>query len=114
MVFGWIKSWFERTRSLEVRAKADVRFLGEQDGIPERDLKNHLIPKLRTSHVRAAYLVRVRFADNLMEEVALCISGPEDRDLVFRIASVFKTLFSEENFMNVLFLTDAEETEIEN
>ena len=113
-MFGWLVSLFARLRGLEIRNQSKFVFIGEQDGPIEQELKERLTTELlKSPTVRRAYLARLGFADNNQEEVALCLSAPFDRELVIRVQSVFKNLFPKDAYMNVLFLTESLEQEVQ-
>ena len=102
----------ERTESY---APAEVRFLGEQDGTAESDLKDRVAPILRDSQaVRRAYLARVQY-DNPVPAVALCLvpadGGVEDA-LLEKIASVFAGMFSNREHLDMIVVDHDQEREL--
>ncbi len=99
-------------RSPETRTEKKVRFLCEQDGTPERKLKELLAPELISSGVERAYLARVEYGRSTEYEVALCLRAREDPSLVARIAEQFATLFGRHAHMDILFLDDSQEAEV--
>jgi hypothetical protein len=103
----------EHGRPPERRTEGCIRFVCEQDGLPERDLKAALIPELRRSgSVQRAYLARVQYGDDNPMDVALCIRGPEDPELVRRVCARFAELFNTEVYLDILFLSDIQEDEL--
>lgn len=74
----------------EFRRVPEVRFLGEQDGEPERELKARLSAVLEPRPlVDRAYLAQVAYAGAQGVTVALCILGPEAPDLAAAIGREF-------------------------
>jgi hypothetical protein len=62
-----------------------IRFLGEQDGPPERELKSRLADLFRDcAAVQRAYLSQVDYANGSGRHVALCIlsSSRIEREIV--------------------------------
>jgi hypothetical protein len=102
----------KRQRPPEVRTQRTIRFLCEQDGPPERDLKALLAPELASSDVKRAYLARVEYDDPNANEVALCVRGTEDPSLVRTVASHFAKVFGRETHLDILFLTESQEEEL--
>jgi len=90
-----------------------VQFLGEQDGTPERLLKSRLIELfMHYSGIQRAYLAQVSAEDHF--GVALCvrnISSP-DRNLAREIGAVFAEIFGAHEYLDILFLSDAQETSL--
>jgi hypothetical protein len=92
-----------------------VLFLGEQDGIGERELKTKLAECFSIDDgVESAYLARVSFAEVPMPQVALCLKGGKDKAaaLVECAGRVFSKLFKTTKHLDILFLSDAQVTEI--
>jgi len=92
-----------------------TKFLCEQDGIPERELKQSLIEALnKRSHVRSAYLARVEYDKPDEMNVALCIKMDKEDDPALRkeIGNIFAGLFGAHEHLDVLFLRDEQVTEI--
>src|SRR5438093_9348612 len=95
----------QKLREPEVRREPKVRFLREQDGEPERILKGTLSSLLALrSGVSRAYLARADYGQPTEYEVVLCIVGPEDRDLVREVASIFARQFGRDAHLDILFL----------
>jgi hypothetical protein len=104
--------WRKRKRETEVHVQPTVRFVGEQDGEPERLLKTALVAELRVlPEVKRAYLARVEYPDGI--HVALCLAAPEDPSLVDRIGSRFNEIFGRPEHLDILFLRPAQETELQ-
>jgi hypothetical protein len=97
----------------EIRWGAGVRFLGEHDAPPERELKVALSGEFaHTPGVRSAYLARVAYGGTEpageAPEVALCIrsSAPEDAAFTGRVGRVYG---GRRAHLDVLFLSDEQE-----
>lgn len=105
--------WRKRKAPHEIRRQPIIRFLGEQDGDPERHLKAALIetfgeyPKLER-----AYLARVAYGESEAFEVALCLSGDEDRALVETVGARFSEIFAGAEHLDILFLNQRQESEL--
>ena len=85
-----------------------IEFLGEQDGSPERDLKNALIEHFDKDRITTrAYLARVRLDTNKAWSVALCVrincNKPASR-YQSEIGRVFSSLFKAEEFLDTVIL----------
>ena len=103
----------------EIRWGAGVRFLGEHDAPPERELKVALSGEFaHTPGVRSAYLARVAYGAaeeagpaDASPEVALCIrsSAPEDAAFTGRVGRVYG---GRRAHLDVLFLSDEQEVEL--
>jgi SseB protein C-terminal domain len=92
-----------------------LRFLGEQDGIPERDLKEALKPLLLGDRkVERAYLARVQLAEADVPSVVMALvrQGGESEKLKGDIAAVFWVLFSSKNFLDVVFVSAFQDEEL--
>lgn len=106
--------WFKRPkqRPTEKRIEPTVRFVWEQDGQLERELKGALISTLtRFAAIRKAYLARVDFGAPATYNVVLCVTGPEDVEVVGAVGSVFSR-FDTSLHLDILFLTAEQEAEL--
>ena len=103
--------WFGKKAKPEERREPVIRFVGEQDGPPERQLKETLSTVFRGRDVARAYLARVTYEDPSNPAVALCISGPDDPELVKLIQECFVQLFNRSVFLDIMFLSDVQEAE---
>ena len=99
---------FWRKRKADVHKQQTVHFIGEQDGDPERLLKEALINEFGgAAEISRAYLARVEYADGV--HVALCLAAPEDPAVVARVGTVFGGLFGRHEHLDVLFLDPDQE-----
>jgi hypothetical protein len=90
-----------------------IKFLGEQDGIPEKNLKSQLVEIFGgLDYVIRAYLVRVVYNDSNEVNVALCIRTEKDasHSLSNAINQVFYRMFRTNEHLDVLYLTEERET----
>src|SRR5947208_838308 len=92
-----------------------AHFLGEQDGVPERELKYRLVEYFKCDQdVRRAYLAKVAYDDQSPITVALCLCCQVDlgRGLSENVGNIFASIFGAHECMDILFLTDAQESEL--
>ena len=92
-----------------------VSFLSEQDGPPERELKD----KFRTLFgqlqlIRTAYLALVRYDNAGPIHVALCVRGQPGQNRMFaeRVSQVFSTMFGSHEHLDTIWLTPEQETSL--
>ena len=102
-----------------------VQFVGEQDGPPERELKEKLATSLRPMGVQKAYLAVVSYAERKGPQnaagdgagpelnVALCLSltdtAAEKSEIVQRASHDFAAMFGPTQHMDIIFLTDQQD-----
>lgn len=102
-----------------------VQFVGEQDGVPERELKDRLAHSLRPMGVRKAYLAVVSYDQRKGPQnasgdvaapalnVALCLAlqdaAEEKQEIVQRAGHDFAALFGPTQHVDIIFLTDQQE-----
>jgi len=91
-----------------------LRFIGEQDGPPERELKRRLTEFfLRDQTVNTAYLARVAYGTESFA-VALCLRarcGP-DRGLAEKVGKIFASMFGGREHLDIIFLNEMQEAEL--
>jgi hypothetical protein len=98
----------------EVRV-GEVRFLREQDGRPERLLKQELIALFRgTQKVDEAYLARCAFGPDVPEGVVLAIHSPSgpNMTLVEEVRRVFASVFVKREHLDILFVDDNQQRQV--
>jgi hypothetical protein len=87
----------------------EVLFLGEQDGVVERELKT-AISGFLLSHpaIYSAYLARVSYQEAPGPSVALCLRGRREnvKLLVTGIGEIFKNQFNTTQHLDIFFLSD--------
>jgi len=103
-----------RKKSEEVRV-SEIRFLGEQDGPPERLLKERLADFFRRDRsVSRAYLARVDFGEGKDASVVLGLRtqfGP-DKGMVEKVGTIFADVFNSKEHLDIMFLTDSQEAQL--
>jgi len=93
---------------------ANLQFDGEQDGVPERELKSRLSKLfMHRGAVRRAYLAKVRYGES-SSGVALCLSSDLDSagETVENVASIFAEMFGTHEHLDILFLSNEQEAEL--
>lgn len=93
-----------------------VRFIGEQDGRPERVLKDRLSYVLKQlEEPLRAYLCRVQYEGETQVSVAMCIATESvlKKEVEEAAIGAFQKIFNERMHLDTLFLTGAQEKEIE-
>jgi 2,3-bisphosphoglycerate-independent phosphoglycerate mutase len=89
-----------------------VHFWGEQDGVPERELKLKLSALFHSlGIVQRAYLAKVSFENGLTTSVGLCIIATRvhQEDIVVNVKEVFATLFDSHEHLDIVFLDSHQE-----
>jgi hypothetical protein len=103
-----------RKKSEEVHVR-EIRFLDEQDGPPERLLKDRLADFFRRDRsVSRAYLARVDFGEGKNASVVLGLRtqfGP-DKGIVEKVGTIFGDVFNAKEHLDIMFLTDSQEAEL--
>jgi hypothetical protein len=93
----------------------DIQFIGEQDGAPEKVLKDRLVAFFSASaDVSRAYLVRVRYAPDSDGSVALALRADSTRaaSIVEKVSSIFAGWSSSGNHLDIVFLNDDQESRL--
>lgn len=110
----WLPNLKYRKRVQETQVTG-VQFLGEQDGLSEREIKDKLDNLFQANRsVTAAYLAKVFYDGEPAASVALCLRtnyGP-DRGLVEKVGKIFASLFGRNEHMDIVFLSDDQECEL--
>jgi hypothetical protein len=107
-------SWLKRNQKKppqEIRIP-NLRFVGEQDGPPERILKEQLIDFFkRDQSVKAAYLAKIDNGDGSPIGVALCLRTQfgADKGMVEKIGTIFAFVFNSQQHLDIVFLTEKQE-----
>ena len=92
-----------------------LEFLGEQDGEPERELKQKLIPILEEAlEIKSAYLAIVDYRDGSSPSVVLCLRSDKEADAAFalRIGKIFAEVFNAKEHLDVLFMDSLKESAV--
>ena len=104
----------ESKKNAEELQVPQLRFLGEQDGPPERELKFRLAQFFQSDQrVATAYLARVAYGGESFA-VALCLRarfGP-DRSLVENVGKIFASIFGGHEHLDIIFLSEMQEAEL--
>jgi len=103
---------FDHPQKIQV---PQVRFVGEQDGPPERELKGKLVEFFgRDKSVRAAYLARVMFGEVTNINVALCVRTQfgSDPGLADKVGRIFASMFGAHEHMDIVFLNEQQEAQL--
>jgi hypothetical protein len=103
------------SRSPETVNVPGIRFLREQDGIPERALKNALVTLFEPDErIWKAYLAVVDHGVNTAHSVTLClrtVMGP-DKKLVAAIGNCFASQFHATQHLDILFIDREQEADV--
>lgn len=105
----------EDQRRPEKRREARVEFLGEQDGPPERRLKELLAAQLRQfPGVCRAYLARVGFAPSAAVSVALCLTpaSSEAATVVDAVGAIVVANVPANVALDIIFVDEEEEDDL--
>ena len=110
--------FLKKPRTEELRI-AEIRFLCEQEGPAERDLKSALVELFRQHpDIKRAYLVQVQYGkrDGTQREgtdVALGLDGSvPSRALVGEVSAKFAALFGKNQHLDIIFLSPAQSAAI--
>jgi hypothetical protein len=93
-----------------------ILFLGDQDGVIERELKARLTNCFTSKQtVSSAYLVRVSYEEAPGPLIALCIRCGEKpaMELAECSGKIFGSLFDPREHLDILFLSEAQVAEID-
>lgn len=110
---AWLKKR-SRTPAQQLRVR-ELHFIGEQDGDPERLLKENLSRVLSMyPEVAAAYLARVHFGNPGETSVCICLhrQDGEDPRIIREFGRIFSSIFASSQHMDIIFLTATQETQI--
>jgi hypothetical protein len=111
---GWFKK--NSSRSPQRLTPRIVRFIGEQDGPAERDLKDSFVKLFRVEpKVEVAYLARVEHGDGSSVHVTLCLKcfpAEEVPSLLPKVADIFGKMFGSHEHLDIRFLRKDEEHEL--
>lgn len=105
----------ERTHGTQEQVQvAKVQFLGEQDGIPERELKRQL-SQLFTERgdIKRAYLARVQY-DGATDGVALCLLMNADclEEVAGSVQEIFAEMFGSQEHLDILSLDQSLDADV--
>lgn len=109
--------WFKRKHprpTEEVRPPV-IKFVGEKDGSPKRELKGRFIKLFRDEPtVQRAYLARTDYGDAAGVNVALCVKSSvgQNMPLVSGVSAIFGEMFGSHEHLDVLFIRDDQEQQL--
>jgi len=112
---NWFKKTFGRSTSAETRKERDSRFLREQDGQIEKEVKARWQSILATfPDVLRAYLAIASFGQSQNYQVVLCLMSKtgENPLLVDALAQPFQEMFNAATPLDILFLNAATEVDV--
>lgn len=88
-----------------------VQFLGEQDGKPERLLKDRLVESfMQREDVQRAYLAQFISGDQIGVALCMTVRYGADAKLVREIGSIFASIFVSRAHLDILFLSEPQES----
>jgi hypothetical protein len=93
-----------------------TKFIGEQDGDSERDLKACFSELFRQEvRVQSAYLTRAEHGDGTGIHVILAIRrrGGEDLSLISKLGKIFGDMFGSHEHLDMMFVGEDEERELQ-
>lgn len=94
---------------------APPRFVGEQEGPAERELKEKLVELFgRLRLVRTGYLARLTYGDAESVSVALCVRSQLGQSRMFadHVSNIFGSMFGTHEHLDIIWLTPEQETEL--
>jgi hypothetical protein len=92
----------------------DLLFVGEQDGIPEREFKGRIHDYLAQRNVLCrAYLAQVIYPLEKKSAVALCFGGlTQADDVESAMEAIFADMFRPEDFLDFIRVSKEQEEEL--
>jgi hypothetical protein len=112
-MFSWLRT--RQRAPVQGHRVPALRFVGEQDGNPERELKTVWAATLaKTPGVTRAFLALAVAGDDAQPNVLLCICPrtAEQRTLVEQLAAPFHTMFDADQHVDIVFLDAAQESDV--
>lgn len=91
-----------------------VRFLGEHDGVPEREFKSRIMGVLRASKTAEAYLAEVSYEGASGPVLAVCLVGDtgEADKVCGEIAEIFTRMFRDTVPLDMMYITRDQRMEL--
>ena len=92
----------------------NIRFLAEQTGDVENDLKAEVTRVLKSTTLVRAYLCNVQYNGSDQTSIAMClVSGNgDDVNAIKQISNVFTQMFGSNEHLDLFYLTKAQEKQI--
>jgi hypothetical protein len=113
-MLGWFKG--KPSRSPQRLMPRVVRFIGEQDGPAERDLKDRFVELLRSEPiVKGAYLACAEHGNGSGIHITLCLKcfpHSEDVSLLPKLVGIFGSMFNSQEHLDNRLLEENEEHEL--
>jgi len=113
---SWFRSRNKPSRPAETIRPPQIKFVGEQAGPVEDDLKARFCRLFASTHtVESAYLARVSYGDDSRNSVALCIrsSIEVDQQLQEKLAQIFAEVFRADQHLDILFVREDQEMQLQ-
>lgn len=110
---GWFKD--RQARKPQKLTRVMTKFMGEQDGPSERDLKARFVELFRQEPtVERAYLALADHGDGTGIHVTLAIksSGGEDLSLVRKLQGIFSAMFNSQEHLDTMFIREDQEHQL--
>src|SRR5579863_1666075 len=116
-LLSWLTpTWFRKMQRQQVMAvqTTSLRFLCEQDGPAERQIKAQWLPILEADpHIRRAFLVRAQYADQTEHVIlALNSTGGSDAALVDALRIPYTAIFRDDCPLDMAFINEAQQSYI--
>ena len=111
---GWFKD--RNAKKPQKLTRIMTKFIAEQDGPSERDLKAHFVDLFRQeSVVERAYLALAEHGDGTGVHVTLAIksSRGEDPSLLRKLMRIFAEMFSSREHLDVISIREDEERQLQ-
>lgn len=115
----YLTGWLRTDKGVPVErfdiADLAIRFVGEQDGAMERELKDRLSSAFPLHRViQRAYLARVRYGNEESDSVALCLRCEPafDEVIVAAAGAVFHEMFNHSQHLDIMPVTEKQEREL--
>jgi hypothetical protein len=92
-----------------------IQFVGEQDGGPERQLKEALAAHFGSGKiVKVAYLARAQYEVQGPVNVVLCVRANPSPcpELVTSISRTFASMFGTQEHLDIIFLSNEQESDV--
>lgn len=103
-----------RATGIEMRPRPRVRFVGEQLGVPEDELKSAIVRRWleqAEGHPLRAYLAQVAYAPGRETSIALCIASERDTDerSIVVAAAAFREIFGRGEHLDIFLVDERQE-----
>src|SRR5687768_1832242 len=115
LVASWVPFLRAEDRQIEKRQETKIEYLGEKTGPVEDELKKGLVAVLeKNPDVQHGYLAVISTDRSKSWSVALCLaSKKDDEKLIQELGVVFRSIFGNDQFLDMMFLTADAEQEVQ-